>query len=745
MTVLGQESDGSIFDVMDDTELSEEETTELEANIEETEVLTTEEIEEEVTEEVTLEELQVENSALILQQEELEEQLADAQEKLDAYLEDIAEVDSDLQEKVTNLDDYNHKIIRAKLKEQAEADALAEAAEDSEESEEDEEDEEALSTSMIIIISLGFMFLLLHGVRSLLGFTILSFLNPAFYSLFVDVAILLFICAIVSIGYYSDFLEDNHLDHSVIIIGSAVFTFFWLLLGLWLIIAAQAFSQTWIHHEKSCQDLRNLTHIYQEAQIDLAEGVIPRRLKSIYKDFHYAIMRQLFICPTFLPPVTEVYLRTDFNLAEYLSRCLADVIDKVFQLNWLGYTFIIIAMIAWRFVVAMDEGAQFIALWVLPGLVLFLSIILIFKLRSVYNQLVPLPTDQIILNLPRDNFGRPPDMNEDIIPRPGYLSGYFHSYDKEANYINCCFYKIHPLKLTWSYIISKTFPNRHELLFWGDKYGVDIIIGFLQGISICLTLWITVILLHFIPILHEQWEIYGICMIVACILIWLFAACYLLPEIIRLVTLTSKIEMMKDRKIVEDSILCDRVDKAKVIVRIYRQFKMIYREKYGEKPELKDQVIENYAKEVFNLYKDQENQTVDVEELEDMIALCGVKLEDDELRLFAKECKPEGNQNITCQGFCNAVMTIMASRKLRPEFVVRVVLTRHFQEGRGKNVQDASIEEIKQFFNDFYWHFTEDDIQDFLWETRFVLEDIGTAEISELSGLVRNNVNDYAR
>lgn len=202
--------------------------------------------------------------------------------------------------------------------------------------------------------------------------------------------------------------------------------------------------------------------------------------------------------------------------------------------------------------------------------------------------------------------------------------------------------------------------------------------------------------------------------------------------------------MKKNRKIIDEVILNEKTEKAKVIVRIYRQFKMIYREKYGENVKNPDVAIEKHTKEVFNLYKDKETNTVDIDELEDMIALCGIKLEDDELRLFAKECKPE-NREFSQEGFVNGVLTLVGSRKLRPEFVVKVVLTRYFQEGRGKNVKDASLEEIKQFFNDFWWHFTEDDIQDFLWETRFILEDVGSADITQLSGMVKHNVKDYPR
>ena len=203
--------------------------------------------------------------------------------------------------------------------------------------------------------------------------------------------------------------------------------------------------------------------------------------------------------------------------------------------------------------------------------------------------------------------------------------------------------------------------------------------------------------------------------------------------------------MKKDKNIIEEVILTDRIEKAKIITRIYRQFKMIYRQKYGENLKIPDENIENFAEEVFNFYKDPESNTADIEDLEDMIALCGVRLQDDELRLFAKECKVINQRDITLEGFTDAICIIMNSRNLRPEFVVKVVLTKHLQSGKGKNVKDVSLEELKQFFNDFWWNFTEDDIQDFLWETRFVLEDIGSVYISEVAGMVRNSLNDFPR
>lgn len=90
--------------------------------------------------------------------------------------------------------------------------------------------------------------------------------------------------------------------------------------------------------------MRGLTQVFQDAQIDM-EGSAAKKMSSILRNFHYAIMRQLFICPTYLPPVTESYLRTDFDLSEYLSRGLADTLEKLFQLTWFGYLLIVLSIV----------------------------------------------------------------------------------------------------------------------------------------------------------------------------------------------------------------------------------------------------------------------------------------------------------------------------------------------------------------------------------------------------------------
>lgn len=58
-----------------------------------------------------------------------------------------------------------------------------------------------------------------------------------------------------------------------------------------------------------------------------------RQLKSFRIQLEYILMRQEFIAPTFLPIISEAFLRDDFNFAEYLTYSLDRVFGYVFNLT----------------------------------------------------------------------------------------------------------------------------------------------------------------------------------------------------------------------------------------------------------------------------------------------------------------------------------------------------------------------------------------------------------------------------
>jgi hypothetical protein len=62
------------------------------------------------------------------------------------------------------------------------------------------------------------------------------------------------------------------------------------------------------------------------------------------------------------------------------------------------------------------------------------------------------------------------------------------------------------------------------------------------------------------------------------------------------------------------------------------------------------------------------------------------------------------------------VSVIVKSRGFSPRVVIQRLLISYFRENLGKNIDEVRSEDLKEFFNDFSWHFTEADIDEFLAE-----------------------------
>jgi hypothetical protein len=80
-----------------------------------------------------------------------------------------------------------------------------------------------------------------------------------------------------------------------------------------------------------CTDLKSLRSNYKQIHQDFQDGTVSQRvLRAEHKYIEFAIMRQEFICPTYLPPVAESFLRKDFDFGEYLTRSITDVLCQLF-------------------------------------------------------------------------------------------------------------------------------------------------------------------------------------------------------------------------------------------------------------------------------------------------------------------------------------------------------------------------------------------------------------------------------
>jgi hypothetical protein len=65
-----------------------------------------------------------------------------------------------------------------------------------------------------------------------------------------------------------------------------------------------------------------------------------------------------------------------------------------------------------------------------------------------------------------------------------------------------------------------------------------------------MTLWMIVIILFYIHLLMEEIKWYCVFVILATSIIWVFLQLYMIPETLRLLTLTSKIGHLKDREVI---------------------------------------------------------------------------------------------------------------------------------------------------------------------------------------------------
>lgn len=155
---------------------------------------------------------------------------------------------------------------------------------------------------------------------------------------------------------------------------------------------------------------------------------------------------------------------------------------------------------------------------------------------------------------------------------------------------------------------------------------------------------------------------------------------------------------MKDRRIVSQVVCEQKQEKFRRSIRIYRQLKMIYREliKSADGDE-KNQILSEMKKivnEAFYLYGSTRNKKIHMSKLDQVVFLFGTRLDEDELRLFGKECNPDEHCYIKIQDFKIAIEKQLSSFEFKPFQITNYVLNSFF---RGHSDKKISITEFKSF------------------------------------------------
>ena len=638
------------------------------------------------------------NQKLIEEAALMEGQFYNAMEKVNKYRIDEEQTLNSYSSTMKTLDLYNKALLY-----------------DSDEENEDEELQ--ASFAMVTVIGLGFLFLIMHAMRSMMKRFFEEGLNHALYSLLVDVCILVFIWCLTALVDYFDILDEDKIELDLVLVGFAVFIVFWLVMGLWLLIAAQAFSRRWQKHED----------LILQAEGNYSSATLK-----------YSRMRLHFIAPAYLAPLSEVFLRADFDFADYLTRAIGDVITKTFHMTWIGYFLIVLAVVFWRLIIFGDKQLELVFLWVIPAFLLCLCVCIIFKLKKVVSQLVPEPKINEV-NIPFGSID--PKDAQKIIHQPKYLRGKLPPPQETQGLWS-------PYKMTSAYIFLGRYPNRHELLFWMDSFGPRLMVSLVQGVAIVSSLWITVICLYYIPMLLEKYEFLGFFLVVLACLIWLTIAFYVIPEAYRLLTLATKTEMMKDRALINQVVSKNKQFRVQRSCKIARQLKMIYREiKRNSEGEEKAQILHRMKKlteESFLLVCPYGTKKLEVKDLDNVMDLIGIHLEEDELRVFAKECEPDEENQISLNSFKNAIERILFSFELKVHEVTKEVIQEYLIE-QDNLKETITLEELTAFFNEWSWHFSEDDVREFLVEVQFLSDDKTQIEIDKIANMLRVDVESLPK
>lgn len=549
----------------------------------------------------------------------------------------LKDIYDDTEEKLNRTRIYNSRDKTAYQREineeSAQREQLTKEANEPEEDEDSQEQPELeASSEMTFAIGVVFSFVFFQGAQFFLGSMLDSVLEPTLQALFADVTVLTLLWAVSYILFNADIFEKDAFDLEKVLVGLGVFVLVWLMLGLWLVFAAQSHSRKWMQLEDQCSDMRLLKNSYEEAYNDFVLGKANEEFQAMRDAMQYAVMRQEFIRPTYQVPVSELVLRSDFELSEYLSRCLAQTVDDCLQLSWLSYCILVLAVVIWRLVLLGSATTQFAFLVVVPVVMGALLWTLNTHLTQVYYELVPFILDPYEVHF-MDNYSKEPLENVDKIPRPPYLRGKIPGLHESTEALGS-----HPLRLTCAYIFGGSLPNRHQTLFYFDSYGPKVITFCLQGSIIVAVLWLTVLALYYTKSLWYTIGWYSVLVLAASFCGWVWVYCVLLPECIRELCLTTKLEQMKDKAQFKAVVCKGKAERAIRAMRIYRKLKMIYREQnsYDETSISSDQ--QGLLIEVYEL------QAIigglHISALEDVVALLGFDLEEDELRIFAKECEP---------------------------------------------------------------------------------------------------------
>ena len=545
------------------------------------------------------------------------------------------------------------------------------------------------SHEFVFVTGLLFMFLMLETIKYYSDQVLYSALFQAFLSLLISLCTFSILTSILTLLFKSQLFENNDFYFEEIYKGTFIFILIWFLIGLWIIFAGQSIAIIWEKHEDK-----------------LCKGEITEENKK------FGIMRKLFVTNPYLPVFTEKALRPDFNFSEYLKQCMGFNLSQVFSLNILSFLLIVSVVFVWRMVLEKSEKFQVYVIWGAGVGILGVSALALGKTWGICKKLVPDEGKNLLIEYNYSSVSE--------IPLPEYLKGNIPPPDSELKIGS-----IYSLKLTCSYIFLGTYPNRHQLLFWFDSYGVKFMISLFQFVMISQSLWITMVILYFSEVFTL---ITGIMLLASTGLAILVNLVFVIPLWVKFFTIASSIEMMKNLEMIKKVVENSQSIRMNRNSRLFWQFSSLWRDLLidtkGEKLPKLPKGLKSLATEAFDLSSN--NWKIDFTEVKNILYRIGIIMDNDQFRVFLKDCELDDFDNISYKNLIKGLKRMKNNIKKKPQKIVKEVLRFHLDKDQ------ANLSEISDFMQQNRWFMKDEDIHDFLVDLHFNLNSKGLVDLSEI-------------
>ena len=432
----------------------------------------------------------------------------------------------------------------------------------------------------------------------------------------------------------------------------------------------KCYYRTYSSYEKRANTIESITELKLEySQEHEKKPDIHYTKLDTYKALNYAVMRDLFMHPSYFPKYNEYDLLGSFDFSQYLILTLDGTLSSIVEFTTTTMLFLVCALSAWILLLSLIAESQF---FIMSGFPL-LFIIVAVGIEHSSNMI------QIQLN---------PDLSD-----PTNIKFSFEGSNNQPKHVPIYYNKP----------TGNPYINSHQALFCCGPFGIQLMRYALQIIYYFSVFWIAVYAGYHFTGISKKWYHYLI-FAVAIILYLLFILLFL-HRAIKAYSVITNIQMMKKRHIIDKVISKFENETIAHQVGIYKVIKLIYREIINpDKEDLNDILQNKLQGDVIALNCGFDR--IPISQFQTLVRLSGQKVSKLEKHIFMKKCKCNG-ESIS---YLDLVSTINGNIKddyMQPHVVIIEVLTTLFSADSSV----VNMDQLLKLFEEYKSYFDEADYE----------------------------------